>query len=79
MNPETEIRYQLPTPGYVTLEIYNVLGKKICTLLDKTQTAGSYAVRWDGRDELGNAVVLGIYWYQINAGEFHDVKKMLLQ
>ena len=68
----------MPTPGYVTLEIYNVLGKKICNLVDKTQTAGSYSVRWGGKDELGTAVVSGIYLYQINAGEFHEVKKMLM-
>ena len=46
--------------------------------MDKTQIAGSYSVRWDGRDELGNAVVSGVYLYQINAGEFHDVEKMLM-
>lgn len=77
-NPETEIRYQLPEATHVTLTIYNLLGQKIRSLVDKEQEAGLHAVHWDGHDENGTSVASGIYLYAIGAGEFKQVKKMVL-
>lgn len=77
-NPETEIRYQLPAATRVNLTIYNLLGQKIRSLVDKEQEAGFHFVHWDGTDEHGTSVASGMYLYAIGAGEFKQVKKMLL-
>ena len=77
-NPETLIQYQLPEPAHVTLTVYNLLGQKIRTLIDKKQQAGYHSVHWDGRDEMGSSVASGMYFYVLRAGDFMDVKKMML-
>jgi hypothetical protein len=77
-NPVTEIMYELPVDCHVRLEIYNVLGQRIVTLVDGYQAAGGSTVRWDGRDRSGAEVASGIYFYRIKAGTFEDVKRMVL-
>ncbi|TVL98181.1 MAG: hypothetical protein CV087_21610 [Candidatus Brocadia sp. WS118] len=83
-NPTTTIRYQLPKPAWVRLEIYNILGQKIKTLIDARQSADFYAVPWDGTNHAGSQVASGMYVYRLAAepekkGEkFVMVKKMLL-
>ncbi len=61
-----------------TLIIYNILGKKIKTLVDDKRMPGSYRVQWDGKDDIGKEVTSGIYFYQVKAGELRDSKKLLL-
>jgi hypothetical protein len=75
-NPETIIKYQIPKSTDVTLKIYNLLGQEIRTLVDEFKEAGSYEVYWNGKDDLGQTVASGIYLYQIQAGDFVQVKKM---
>lgn len=77
-NPETVIRYQLPVVSDVTLEIYNLLGKKIATLVNARQNAGQYRVAWDGRDAAGTPVAAGIYLYRLRAGNVLQTRKMIL-
>lgn len=77
-NPETEIHYRIPEAAHVTLVIYNLQGQKIRTLIDGTSQAGYYIARWDGRDEIGTSVASGMYFYVLHAGQFEDVKKMIL-
>ncbi|NOY79201.1 MAG: T9SS type A sorting domain-containing protein [Calditrichaeota bacterium] len=77
-NPETTIRFTLPKSGHVQLVIFNLLGQKVRTLLNEDRKAGFYNLRWDGRDEFGNAVPSGIYYYSIKAGAFHATKRMIL-
>jgi hypothetical protein len=77
-NPGTKINYQLPAAEQVSLGIYNVLGQKIRTLVNEFQQAGSYDVYWDGKDETGKAMPVGIYIYKLQAGDFSDMKKMQL-
>jgi len=60
------------------LTIYNLLGRKIRTLIDREQQPGYYSVHWDGKDMTGLEVASGLYLYIIQAGEFKDVKKMVL-
>jgi hypothetical protein len=72
-NPRTIINYELPITNYVDLSIYNNLGQKILTLVDKQQKAGYYQVEWDATNYAS-----GIYYYRLKAGDFHDVKKMIL-
>ena len=66
-NPETVIRYQLSVVSDVKLEVYNLLGQKIATLIDARQGAGEYRVRWDGRDRHGSPVGSGVYFYRLSA------------
>ncbi len=77
-NPETEIRFQLPQAGPVVLKIYNILGKEIRTLVNRNYAAGNHSVRWDGKDSNGSDVSSSIYFYQLQAGQFNQVKKMSL-
>jgi len=77
-NPETEIRFQIPKSGHVVMRIFNTLGKEIRSLTDAQYVAGFHTIRWDGRDRHGNEVSSGIYFYQLQAGSFSQVKKMAL-
>ena len=77
-NPETTIKYALPDPVDVRLEIYNMLGQQVRTLVAEPQNAGRYTVRWDATNESGHSLSTGIYFYRLVAGEFHKVEKMLL-
>jgi hypothetical protein len=72
-NPRTIINYELPIRNEVELNVYNLLGQKVATLVSTRQAAGYYQVEWDA---LGFAS--GVYYYQIRAGEFQEMKKMVL-
>jgi len=76
-NPTTEIVYALPKQLKVNLSIYNSLGQRIATLVDKKQPAGCYNVTWSAKDQYGNAVSSGVYFYRLEAGEFVSTMKML--
>jgi hypothetical protein len=77
-NPTTTINYTVPT-GNVTLDIYNVLGQKINTLVNAKQVAGTYDVVWDGTNYSGKLVASGIYFYKLRSAAGLKVKKMLFQ
>ncbi len=77
-NPETEIRFALTRDSHVVINIYNTLGQQIGTLIDTQYAAGFHSVRWDGKDRNGRPVASGVYLYQIQAGEFSQVRKMSL-
>jgi len=77
-NPETEIKYTLAKGKRVKLVIYNMLGQRVKTLVDGYQTAGNKLTHWDGKDENGDEVGSGIYFYKIQAGDFRASKKMVL-
>ncbi len=77
-NPETNIDFSIPVNSDVRLEIYNVLGKKINTLLNKQTSPGLYRIQWNGRDFNGLSVPTGIYFYKLEAEGFTSTKKMLM-
>lgn len=77
-NPATTIKYQLPKSTEVSLQIYNLLGQLVRTLVDEKQMAGNYAVIWDGKEENGQLVASGIYVYKIHTKAFVKTKKMVL-
>jgi hypothetical protein len=77
-NPETTIKYQLAESAPVQLRIYNIVGQVVRTLVADQQSAGRYQIRWNGTDDRGVAVSSGIYFYQISAGKFQDVKRLML-
>jgi len=64
-NPTTMISYDLPQKGFVELTIHNVLGREIRRLVQKEKSAGRYEAFWDGRDELGQPMASGVYFYRI--------------
>jgi len=72
-NPSTNIEFTLPKPEYVELKIYNILGKEVSTLVSKKLNQGNHTYNLDGR-----LLASGVYFYRIDAGEFQDVKKMIL-
>ena len=72
-NPSTIISYQLPKQGFVSINIYNILGQKVAQMVNETQSAGSYKVNFDASN-----LTSGIYIYQIQAGSFVQSKKMIL-
>jgi hypothetical protein len=77
-NPETEISYSLPEAAQVRLTVYNVLGRRVRTLVDEYQTEGQKSVHWDGKDDSGSNVASGIYFYRLHAAEYTETKKMVL-
>jgi len=77
-NPVTKIRYDLPKEEYVSIIIYDVIGRNIKSLINKKQNAGYRFVRWDATNNYGEAVSAGMYIYVIKAGEFRATKKMVL-
>lgn len=77
-NPSTTIKYGLEKDSQIKVEIYDISGKLISTLLNNNQTQGWHSVIWNGNDDFGNPVSAGIYLYKIQAGDFVQTKKMLL-
>lgn len=77
-NPETTIHFQLPQAGHVMLRIFNTLGQEIQKLADREFEAGFYRLVWDGKGARGRAASSGLYFYQLQAGDFIQVKKMML-
>jgi len=77
-NPVTTIEYSVPSRQDVTIEIFNVLGQKVRTLVNETKSAGSYRTEWNGIDDVGRPVSTGVYLYRFSAGEVVQTKKMLL-
>jgi hypothetical protein len=76
-NPVTNFKFSLLQASHVKIEIFNILGQKVKTLVDKDMRAGIYLVDWDGMDERGVRASSGVYFYRIVAGEFSDIRKMV--
>ncbi len=84
-NPTTTIpftvygsQFIVHSPVRTSLIIYNILGQKVKTLVDEERLPGNYQIVWDGKDEKRNEVSSGIYFYQLKAGNYKEIKKMSL-
>ena len=77
-NPATTISYSLPEANHVQIDIYDVIGNKVRTLVSQTQNAGTKSYQWNATNDLGQSVSAGMYIYTIQAGEFRATKKMVL-
>jgi hypothetical protein len=84
-NPSTAIPFKAGSrklgagiPTRTTLKIYNVLGQLVRTLVDEEKSPGNYQVIWDGKNQKGNEVSSGIYFYQLKAGNYKETRKMSL-
>ncbi len=78
-NPSTTITIELPEEATVTLEIYDMLGRKVRTLLDADKSAGYYNTVWDAKDDMGREVSSGIYIYHFKATSASDVVKSFIK
>jgi hypothetical protein len=77
-NQSTRIGYTLKISGPVSLKVFNLLGEEVATLVNAIQSAGSYQVTWDGRNNRGEAVASGIYFYQLSLGNATQTRKLTL-
>ena len=77
-NPITMLEFNIPLKCLVNITIYDLIGKKVKTLLNQTQNAGQRSIIWDATDDYGQPVSAGIYLYQIKAGQYVSTKKMVL-
>ncbi len=77
-NPSTTIKYRLAKSSSVTVTVFNVLGRKVRTLVNTNLNAGEYSIEWDGMDDAGMALSNGVYFYRIETPSFSQTKKMLL-
>ena len=77
-NPVTTLRYDLLEQANVNIIIYDMLGRQVKTLINQTQDAGYKSVIWNATNDYGKPVSAGVYFYQIQAGEFVQTKKMVL-
>ncbi|EQB63512.1 MAG: YD repeat protein [candidate division Zixibacteria bacterium RBG-1] len=77
-NQNTVIQYSLPKSSKVELVIYNLLGQKVRSLINQTQTVGYKIVFWDGKNDKGENVASGVYFYKLLYGDSKQTKKMLL-
>ena len=77
-NPVTSIRFTLDRTEMVSLKIYDASGKLVKSLVDRSMIPGSYVEEWDGRDDHGNAVSSGLYFYRLVAGQRSISKKAIL-
>ncbi|MCF7823449.1 MAG: T9SS type A sorting domain-containing protein [Candidatus Marinimicrobia bacterium] len=76
-NPVTHISYELPQASDVTVTVYDLLGRNICTLVEASQPAGYYQIQWNSLDDQGEQVSTGIYFARLQAEEFSSVVKMV--
>ena len=77
-NPTTTLRYDIPENSLVTITIYDMLGRKVGTILNLQQDPGYKSLIWNATNDYGKPVSAGIYLYQIQAGEYISTKKMVL-
>ncbi len=77
-NPETSIEYTLPVESQVKLEIYNMAGQKVKTLVDKKQSQGRYQIKWNGLTAASELAASGVYFYKLDAEGLSQTRKMLM-
>ncbi|MCK7523212.1 MAG: T9SS type A sorting domain-containing protein [Ignavibacteriales bacterium] len=72
-NPSTTIYYQIPQAGFVSLKVFDILGREVATMVNEEKPVGNYEITFSGQ-----GLPSGIYFYKLNAGNFSSVKKMIL-
>ena len=77
-NPSTRIRFTLNSPGYTRLDVFNLLGQRIRTVVDRVYPAGSHEVTWDGTTDDGRPAASGVYFYRLQKGPDRLTRKMTL-
>ena len=78
VHPVTDIKYDIPENAQVSIAIYDVMGRKVRSLVDKKQVAGFHHTQWDGKNDLGTPISSGMYVYMLRAGDYVGAKKMVM-
>jgi len=74
----TMLQYDLPEDGFVNITIYDLMGRKVKTLVNSSQIAGYKSIQWNATNITGQPVTAGLYLYTIQAGDYTQTKKMVL-
>ena len=77
-NSSTVLRYSVAKAARVRLDVFDILGRRVRTLVEEFQSAGTHDVTWDGRDAVGRAAASGTYFYRLTTGEYSESRKMIL-
>ncbi len=77
-NPHTTITFTLPSNERVFADVFDLMGRKIKTLLDEEREKGIHSIRWDATNQSGAKVPSGIYFYRVHAGDYSETRKMML-
>ncbi len=77
-NADVAIRFHVPRAAHVTVRIYNLLGQTVRTLISATQAAGTQVLRWNGKNDAGQTLGAGIYFYEMRAQDFRRVRKLVI-
>lgn len=77
-NPQTQINFSVGEEGFISLDIYNLMGMKVVTIANGIYNIGQYSVAWDGKDQAGKAVSSGVYMYRLKTADRNLTKKMML-
>ena len=77
-NPTTMIQYDLPEDSFISINIYDMIGRHVRTMLNKRITAGQRSIIWDGTDSSGQPVSAGTYFFTIKTDQFSSTKKMIM-
>jgi hypothetical protein len=77
-NPVTNISFDLPRQGYVSLVVYDIMGREIVRIIDDQLMGGHHKFRWSGKHNSGRVASSGIYFYQLTAEDFQQTRKMLI-
>ena len=76
-NPSTKIQYSLPIRGKVDLRVFDLQGRLVNKLVSSIQDPGLKTVEWNGKDDLGNSISSGVYFYKIVSNNYVDSKKVI--
>ncbi|UCE06207.1 MAG: T9SS type A sorting domain-containing protein, partial [bacterium] len=77
-NPTTTIRFDLPVTGKVSIKIFNIKGELVRTLIEDQMNAGSHAIQWNSKDDSGQSLSSGVYFYKLSMNDFNATRKLLL-
>jgi hypothetical protein len=77
-NSTTNIVYQIPDRGFITLKVYDILGREVAILVNEEKAVGSYEVQFNSHSVEGRNLTSGIYFYRLKADEYSETKKMIL-
>ncbi len=77
-NPETTISFTTKKNGPVSIDVFNIKGQKVRTLLNENRQAGNHIVVWNGKDDSGNSLASGVFFYRMKSGKYTSTKKMIL-
>jgi flagellar hook assembly protein FlgD len=74
----TEIAFELAEAAHTTLTVYDVMGRKVATLVDRPMPSGPHAVAWNGHSDQGSKLASGVYFYRLSAGDVSQTKRLVI-